>query len=136
MYSGWIGSGIIRFGSFRVRVYIGSRGVRVGSDSVRFVSGYGSQRVNTISGRFGFGSGHVRFEVKLGHYGFGSVRFWVGSISNFRLKSIQLFLLLVRIWFRIIRFGSIGSGHFFQVYVRVRASLLPENSYTYGLGFP
>jgi len=86
--SGWIGSGIIRFGLFRARVYIGSREVRVGSGSVQFISGYGSHRVNKISGRFGFGSGHFGFGSTSDHYGFGSVRFWVGSILDFGSKSV------------------------------------------------
>jgi len=77
LYSGWIGSGTNRFGSFRVRVYIGSMRVRVGSGSVRFISDYGSNRVNKISVRFGFGSGHIGFRVNSGCYSFGSVRFWV-----------------------------------------------------------
>ena len=76
-YLGWIGLELVRFGSFRVRVYIGSFRVRVGSvqfgsfrvrvyiGSLRFrigsvsdwvISGFGLSRFNTTSGRFGFGS--------------------------------------------------------------------------------
>ena len=50
-----IGSGLIRFGSFRVRVYIGSIRVRVSSDLIRIISNLGSIRVITVSCRFGFG---------------------------------------------------------------------------------
>ena len=102
-----LGSGIFRFGLFRVRVYIGLIGVRVDSDSVRVISGSGLHRVNRSLGRFRFGSGHIGFRVKSGHYSFGSVWFWVGLISNFGSKSVQLFLMSVWVWFRVIRFGSI-----------------------------
>ena len=89
-YSGWIGSGTNRFGFNLVRVILGS----------------GLHQVNKSSGRFGFDSGH---------YSFGSVRFWVGLISDFGSKSVQLFLMSVRGWFRVVWFGSFGSGHFCQV---------------------
>jgi len=89
-YSGWsvrvqIGSGLIRFGSFRVRV-------------------------NKSSGQLGFDSGHVGFRINSDHYSFGSVRFWIGSISDFGLKSVQLFLISVQVWFRVVRFGSLLPG--------------------------
>jgi len=60
-YSGWIGSGLICFRSFQVRVYIGSKRVRVSSDSIRAISNFGSIRVITVSGRFGFG--FVQFRI-------------------------------------------------------------------------
>ena len=91
-YSGWIGSGLIRFGSFRIRVYIGSIRVRVRFGSCR----------------------------NSGHYNFGWVRLWIGSISNFGSKSVQLFLMSIWVWFRIVRFGSLLSGllmtHIFRSY--------------------
>jgi len=124
LYSGWIGSGIIRFGSFRVRVYIGSIRVWVGSDSVRVISGSDLHRVNRSSGWFGFSSGHIGFRVKSGHYSFGSVRFWVGLISDFRSKSVQLFLMSVWVLVWVIRFGSIGLGHFCQVYLWVEVGIV------------
>jgi len=88
---------------------------RFGFNSVRIISGSGLHRVNKNSGQFGFDSGHVGFRVNSGHYSFGSVRFWVGSISNFGSKLVQLFFMSVRVWVRVVRFGSFGSGHFCQV---------------------
>ena len=90
-YSGWIGSGLIRFGLFRVRVYIRSIRVRVSSDLVRFISGYGSNWVNKISGQFGF---------DLDHYSFGSVQFQISDWNQF-----NSFLCRLRS-----DFGSFGSG--------------------------
>jgi len=84
-----------------------------GFNSVRFISSSGLHWVNKSSGQFGFDSGHIGFRVNSGHYSFGPVRFWVGSISNFRSKSVQLFLVSVRV----VRFGSFGSGHFCQIYL-------------------
>jgi len=69
----------------------------VSSDSVWFISGYGSHLVNKISGQFRFISGHTGFRIKSGHYGFGSVQFWISLISNFGSKSVQLFLMSVRV---------------------------------------
>ena len=69
-----ISSGLIRFGSFRVRVYIGSIRVRVSSESIRAISNFGSLqfRVGSILGRFDFG-----FQVEIGstlsHVGSGPV---------------------------------------------------------------
>ena len=86
---------------------------RFGYKSVRIISGL--HRVSKNSGQFRFDSGHIRFRVNSGHYSFGSVRFWVGSISDFGSKSVQLFLMSVWVWFRVVRFGSFGSGHFCQI---------------------
>ena len=91
--SGWIGSGTNRFGPFWVRVYIGSIRVRVSSGSIRVISDFESIRVITVSDRFDF---------------------WVGSILNFGSKSVQLFVMSVWIWFRIVWFGSFDSSHFCQ----------------------
>jgi len=99
-YSGWIGSGTNQFGF----------------NSVRLISGSSLHRVNKSSSQFGFDSGHIEFRVNSGHYSFGSVRFWVGLISDFGSKLVQLFLMSVRVWFRVVRFRSFGSGHFCQVY--------------------
>ena len=73
-----------------VRVQIGFR-----FNSVRVISGSGLHRVNKSLGQFGFDSGHIGFQVNSGHYSFGSVRFWVGSISNFESKLVQLFLMSI-----------------------------------------
>jgi len=86
-----------------------------GFNSVRVILSSGLYRVNKSSGKFGFDSGHIEFQVNLGHYSFGPVRFWVGSISDFGSKSVQLFLISVRVWFQVIQFESFGSGHFCQV---------------------
>jgi len=88
-YSGWIGSGTNRFGFNSVRVYIWSIRVHIRSDSIQVVWDFGSIRVV------------LDFE---------SVRFWVVSISDFGSKSVQLFLMSVWVWFRVVRFGSLLPG--------------------------
>uniref|UniRef100_A0A7C8ZL83 Uncharacterized protein n=1 Tax=Opuntia streptacantha TaxID=393608 RepID=A0A7C8ZL83_OPUST len=76
--SGWIDSGMIlfgpfrvqvisvQFGSFRVRVYIGSIRFWVGSVSDWVILGFGLSRVNTTSGRFGSGSVQFWFRIEFG----------------------------------------------------------------------
>ena len=104
---------------YPIQVQISSGTNRFGFNSVRVISSSDLHRVNKSSDQFGFNSGHVGFRVNSGHYSFGSVQFWVDSISDFGSKSIQLFLMLVRVWFRVVLFGSFGSGHFCQVYLWV-----------------
>ena len=81
-------SGLIRFGSFRVRVYIGLIRVRVSSDSVRVSSDFGSLQFcfGSVLGRFNFG-----FRVEI-----GSTLFHVGSglISNCSVRIVQYGSLL------------------------------------------
>ena len=74
-----IGSGLIRFGSFRVRVYIGSIKIRVSSGSIRVMSDFGSIRVITVSDRFDFGS--VQFRI-LGRNRFNSFSCRFGSFGS------------------------------------------------------
>ena len=93
-YSGWIGSGTNW----------------LGFNSVQIISGSDLHRVNKSLGQFRFDSGHVRLPVNSSHYSFRSVRLWVGSISDFGSKSVQLFLMSVRVWFRVVQFGSLLPG--------------------------
>jgi len=93
-YWGWIGLGTNWFGFNLIRV----------------ISDLGLHRVNKSSDQFRFDSDHIGFWVNSGHYNFGSLRFWVGSISDFGSKSVQLFSCRFKSGF-----GSFGSGHFCQV---------------------
>jgi len=70
----------------------------------------GLHRVNKSSGQFEFDSGHIEFRVNSSHYNFGSVWFWIGLILDSGSKSVQLFLMSVRVWFRVVRFGSLLPG--------------------------
>jgi len=82
-----ISSGLIRFRSFRVWVYIGSIRVRVSSDLVWFILGYRSIRFRIIV----FDSDYIEFRVTSGHYSFWLVsvlgqlnfRFWIEIGSTF-----------------------------------------------------
>ena len=93
-----IGSGLIRFGLFWVRVYIGSIRVQVGLDSTQVISNFGSIWVITVSDQFGFGS--VQFRIS-GQNRFNSFSCWFGS-------GFELF----------------GSSHFCQVYVPITFGFL------------
>ena len=88
-YSSRIGSGLIRFGSFRVGVYIKLIRVRVNSDSIRVISILGLIRVITVSGWFGFRS--VQFWI-LGRNRFNSFSYRFGSdFGMFGLtRSVQI----------------------------------------------
>ena len=87
---------------------------RFGFNSVRVILCSDLHRVNKSSGQFRFDSGHIGFRVNSGHYNFGSVRFWVGSISDFVSKSVRLFLMSVRVWFQVVRFGLLLPGLVFS----------------------
>ena len=111
-YSGWIGSDTNRFGF----------------NSVRVISGSDLHRVNKSSSQFGFDSGHIGFRVNSGHYSFGPVRFWVDLISDFESKSVQLFLISVQVWFRVVRFGSLlPSLYVANMHISVRTANMDQN---------
>ena len=78
---------------------------RFGYKSVWVISGSGLHRVNKSLGQFGFDSGHIGFQVNSGHIEF-QVSLVLGRlISDFGSKSVQLFSMSVRVWFRVVRFG-------------------------------
>jgi len=62
-YSGWIGSGLIRFGSFRVWVNNRSIRVQVSSDSIKVISDFGSLQFESVRFNFRFNFG---FRVEIG----------------------------------------------------------------------
>jgi len=106
-----VGSRLIRFGSFQVRVYIGSIKVRVSSNLVLLISSYGSNRVNKIYGQFKFDLGQI-----------ASLQFQVGSVlGRFNFKFlVEISSTLFHVGSDLISnrlVGSIGSGHFYQVYL-------------------
>ena len=84
-----IGSGLIRFGSFRVRVCIGSLRVRVRSDSIQIISDFGLIRVISVLGRFGFGSFQFRISGRNRFNSF-SCRFGSGLGSFGSGRSVQV----------------------------------------------
>jgi len=77
---------------------------------VRFILTYRSNQVNKILDQFESDLSHIGFQVNLSHYNFGSIRFWISSILNFGSKSIQLFLMSVRVWFWVVRIGPLLPG--------------------------
>jgi len=104
-----IGSGLIRFGSFRVRVYIGSIRVQISSNSIRVIEDFGSIRFITVSGRFNF-----EFQVKI-----GSTLSHVGSSLVSGRSG------------RVVRFGSLLPGLCVCIYVCVYTHTYTYNMYMY-----
>ena len=93
--------------------------IDLGTNSVRVISGSSLHRVNKSSGQFEFDSSHIGFWVNSDHYSFGSVRFWIGSISDFGSKSVRLFLMSVRVWFRVVRFGLLLPGLCVSIHIQL-----------------